>query len=128
MPVAILATDLAELAGPVGEDTRKTGVGEIAIVGMAAAIEATANGPAAIESIFGMSVHAEGVLRLKNSGRRELIASAPEKFGAEEKRFVDGAAQRLPAEGGVSGVKIGEKCGGIGGEFSGVVVAVSIRD
>src|SRR5207249_3183071 len=71
MAVAILSTDLAELAGPVGQDTRKAGVGETRVVGVAAAIKASADSPAAIETVFGVSVHAESVLCLKNFGGRE---------------------------------------------------------
>ena len=84
MPVAILATDLAELAGPVGQDTRKARVGEIAVVRVAAAVEASADGPAAIEAIFGVSIHAECVLCFENGGGRELVAGAPEKFRAKQ--------------------------------------------
>src|SRR5882724_5828517 len=128
MAVAILSTDLAELARPVGEDTRKAGVGEARVVGVAAAIEASADSPAAIEPVFGVSVHAESVLRLENVGGRELVACAPEEFGAEEERVVDGAAERLPAQRGIGGIEISQECGWIGGEFAGIVVAVSVGD
>ena len=84
MTVAILATDLAELARPVSQDTRKAAVSKVAIVGMAAAIEAAADGPATIQAIFGVSIHAKRVLRLKDSGGRELIVRAPEKLSPEE--------------------------------------------
>src|SRR4029077_459554 len=111
MAIAILSTDLAELARPVGQDTRKTSVGETRAVGVAAAIKASADSPAAIETVFGVSVHAESVLRLENVGGRELVACAPEEFGAEEERVVDGAAERLPAQRGIGGIKIGQECG-----------------
>src|SRR6266851_5179054 len=47
MSEAVLATDLAKLAGPVGKNSGKAGVGEIGVVGVAAAVEAAADGPAA---------------------------------------------------------------------------------
>src|SRR5258708_16746515 len=98
MPKAVLPADLAELAGPVGKDTGKAGIGQIGIGGAAAAVKASADRPATIDSIFGGGVHAEGMLGLENANGRNLIPAAPEKLGAEEEVFIDGAAQGSPAE------------------------------
>src|SRR5260370_3435184 len=109
MPKAVLPADLAELAGPVGKDTGKAGIGQISMGGAGAADEASGDGRAAIDSIFGGGEHAEGMLGLENADGRKLIAGAPEKLGAEEEIFIDGAAQGFPAECGVRAVEIGEE-------------------
>src|ERR1700736_1584545 len=116
MSEAILTTDLAEFAGPIGDDAGETGVGEASVARVPAAIEAASNCPAAIDAIFGEGIKAEGVLGVEQRGLEhgELIAGAPEEFGAEEEGVVDGAAKRLPAQGGVSAVKIGEEVGAKG--------------
>src|SRR2546426_8942762 len=98
MAIAILATDLAELAGPIGENTGKTSVRQVGICGAAAAIEATAESPAAVYAGFGIRIEAERMLGLGNIKGGELGSSAPEKFGAEEERKGDGAAGRPPTE------------------------------
>src|SRR5882724_11805541 len=74
MSVAILATDLAELAGPIGEDTGKTGVRQAGIRSAATAIEAAAKSPAAVDAVFGVGIEAECVLGLENVERRQLVA------------------------------------------------------
>src|SRR5260370_10601737 len=79
MPEAVLPTDLAELAGPIRKDTGKAGVGEIRIGGAAAAVEASADGPAAIDSIFGGGVHARGMRGLENCHARRPTAGHPQK-------------------------------------------------
>src|SRR4029453_15907260 len=128
MTVTILTADLAELAGPIREDTGKAGIRQGGVVGVTAAIEAATNGPAAVEAVFGVRVHAERLLRLERVGRGNLGGCAPEQFGAEEEGVVDGAAQWLPAERGVGSIEIGEKPGGIGSQLSRVVVAARVRD
>src|SRR4051812_26417637 len=52
MPVAVLPADLAKLAGPIGKYAGKAGVRQIGIGGVAAAVEASANSPAAVHPIF----------------------------------------------------------------------------
>src|SRR6266478_8350211 len=127
MAITILATDLAELARPVGQDTGKTGVRQAGIGGAAAAIEAAANGPAAIEAVFGIGIEAESMLGLEETtgGSGKLVAGAPEQFGAEEERMIDGTPERLPAERGIGGIEVGEKIFGIKrcSDSSGVVAA-----
>src|SRR5882762_2801849 len=83
MAEAVLAADLAELAGPVGEDSGKTGVRQICVGGMAAAVEAAADGPAAVGAVFGVGIEAEGMLGLEKGSGRKLVARAPEEFIAE---------------------------------------------
>src|ERR1700737_2836209 len=97
-PKAILTTNLAEFAGPIGDDAGETGIGEASVARVPAAIEAASNCPAAIDAIFGEGIKAEGVLGVEQRGLEhgELIAGAPEEFGAEEEGVVDGAAKRLP--------------------------------
>ena len=119
---AVLAADLAEFAGPVGEDGGKPGVGEGGIGGAAAAVEAPSQGPAAVEPVVERAVEAEGVLGLKECARQELVAVAPEKFIAPENGMIDGAAKRLPAKGGVGAVEIGEEAG------AELVVAAGVGD
>src|SRR5438445_126714 len=52
---------------------------------------------------------------------------APEKVGAGEERMVDGAAERLPTEGGVGGIKVGQEiCGIKGCADARVVVAAGV--
>src|SRR5216684_5996492 len=98
MPVAVLAADLAELAGPVRQDSGKTAICELGIGGASRAIEASAEGPAAIRAVFGGGIEAEGVLRLESFRGRQLVARAPEELVAEEERMIDGAAKRLPTQ------------------------------
>src|SRR5260370_28374975 len=65
MSEAVLTTDLAELAGPIGEDTGKAGIRQTGIGGVAAAVEASADGPAAIHAVFRGGLHAKSMLRLE---------------------------------------------------------------
>src|SRR6202165_2279890 len=111
MTEAVLPADLAKLAGPIREDTGKAGIRQTGIGGVAAAIEASADGPAAIYAVFRGGVHAKSMLRLKKSRARsrELVTRAPEQFGAEQEGIVDSAAQRLPAECRVSAIQIGQE-------------------
>src|SRR6266403_1079638 len=128
MAVTILATDLAELAGPIGENTGKTGVRQVGICGAAAAVEAAPDSPAAVDAIFRIGIEPESVLGLENVKRRKLVAGAPEQFRAEEERMVDGAAERLPTKGGVSGIEVGQEICRVKGSAAdaGSVVAASV--
>src|SRR5262249_27558122 len=129
MAKAVLAPDLAELAGPIGKNSGKAGVRQVRVVGMAAAVEAAANRPAAIHAVFAVGIEAECMLGLENVCRGELIASAPEKLAAQQKRVIDGAAKGLPAQSGVGAVEIGEEVRRIeSGANAGVVVATSVGD
>src|SRR6266850_4439367 len=83
MPEAVLAADLAELAGPVGEDSGKAGIRQICIRCVTAAVKAATDGPAAVGAVFGVGIETEGMLGLENSGGRNLVARAPEKLIAE---------------------------------------------
>ena len=111
MSEAVLTTDLTELAGPIRYDTGKTGIRQMGIGGMAAAVKAPAEGPAAIHAVFRGRVHTERVLGLKKirDGQSELIAGAPKQLCTEQEGIVDSAAQRLPAECRVSAIQIGQK-------------------
>src|SRR6266851_7549110 len=111
MSEAVLTTDLAELARPIRQDTGKAGIGQTGVGGVAAAVEASADGPAAIHAVFRGGVHAESMLRLETSwyGRSELVARAPEQLGTEQEGIVDGAAERPPADGRVSAIQIGQE-------------------
>src|SRR5882672_1522124 len=127
MPEAVLPADLAELAGPIGEDSGKAGVRQICVGGMAAAVKAAADGPAAVGAIFGVRIEAEGMLSLEKSGGRDLVARTPEKFIAEEEGVVDGPAQWLPTESGVGAVEIREETRRIESRAdAGIVVAASV--
>src|SRR5260370_2375260 len=117
MAITILATDVAELAGPIGENTGKTGVRQAGIRSAAAAIEAATKCPAAVDAVFGVGVKAESVLGLEDVGvgQGNLVAGAPKEFVAEEEGVVDGAAERLPTESGISGIKVGQEISRIKG-------------
>src|SRR2546426_12461850 len=68
MPEAVLAADLAELAGPVGEDSGKAGIRQICVAGMAAAVKAAADGPAAGWAGFGGGIGGQGMLGVGAGG------------------------------------------------------------
>src|SRR5467141_509088 len=111
MTEAVLPTDLTKCALPIRQDTGKAGIRQTGIGGVAAAVEASADGPAAIHAVFRIGVHAKSMLRLKKSRdrKRELVTRAPEELGAEQEGIVDSAAQRLPAECRVSAIQISQK-------------------
>src|SRR5262245_3570218 len=98
MPVAILPTDLAELARPVRQNTGKARVRQARVGRSPAAVKASPNRPAPVRAILRRRVQAKGVLCLENAGRRKLIPRAPEQLGTEQERMINGAAQRLPAK------------------------------
>src|SRR3989441_3961529 len=125
MAITVLATDLAELAGTIGENTGKAGVRQTGVGGAAAAIEAAAEGPAAVDAVFGIGIEAESVLGLENIKRRQLVAGAPEQFCAEEERMVDGAAERLPTKSGIRAVEIREEKGRIESCANGGIVVTA---
>src|SRR5262249_18369953 len=129
MSVTILRTDLAELTRPIGENTGKTGVRQIGVSGVAGAVEAAAERPAAIHAVLGGGIQPERMLGLKDIQRRKLVAIAPEQFCAEKEGVVNRAAERLPAKCCVSAVNIGGevfriKCGA----NSGIVVTAGVRN
>src|SRR5712691_167472 len=111
MSEAVLTTDLAELARPIRQDTGKAGIRQTGVGGVAAAVEASADGPTAIDAVFRGGVHAKSMLRLETSwyGGSELVARAPEQLGTEQEGIVDGAAERPPADGRVSAIQIGQE-------------------
>src|SRR6202049_1796279 len=108
MAEAILATDLAKLAGPISQDTGKAGIRQMGIGGVAATVETPADGPAAIHAVFRGGVHAKSMLRLEKSwhGGRKLVAGTPKQLGTEQEGIVDSAAERPPAEGRVSAIQV----------------------
>src|SRR5437870_302761 len=109
---AILSAHLAELGGPIGQQSGEPAVSQVGLARAVGAIVPRADGPAPVEAILTGSIEAEGPLRLGQQQRRgELIAMAPDQFGAREEVMVDGAAQRLPAQGGVEAVELGVKGG-----------------
>src|SRR5260370_29775720 len=95
---AVLPTDLAEFARPVGEQRREAGVGQIGLLGAPGAVKPPAHGPAAREAVLSGGKETKCALRLKQAERRELIALAPDQFAARQEGMGDGAAQRLPAK------------------------------
>src|SRR6266446_4503093 len=80
MTEAVLPADLAKLARPISEDTGKAGIRQTGIGGVAAAVEASADGPAAIYTVFRGGVHAKSMFGLKKirDRSRELVTRAPE--------------------------------------------------
>src|SRR6266436_2485073 len=127
MPEAVLSADLAELAGPVGEDSGKTGVRQICICCVAAAVKAAADGPAAVGAVFGVGIEAEGMRGLEKGGGRNLVARAPEEFIAEQEGVINGATQGFPTECGIGAIEIGEETGRIeSAADAGTVMAAGI--
>src|SRR2546425_1115218 len=108
---AILPAHLAELGGPIGQQSGEPAVIQAGLARAVGAIVARANSPAPVEAILTGSIEAEGPLRLGQQRRGELIAMAPDQFGAGEEVMVDGAAQRLPAQGGVEAIELSVKGG-----------------
>src|ERR1700694_3640469 len=106
MTEAVLPADLAKLAGPISEDTGKAGIRQMGIGGVAAAVESSADGPAAIYAVFGVGIQAKSMLCLEKSWHcwRKLVARAPEQLGTEHEGIVDSAAERPPADGRVSAI------------------------
>src|SRR2546427_11522587 len=94
MAIAILATDLAELAGPIGENTGKTSVRQVGICGAAAAIEATAESPAAGDGEFRVRIKGERMLGVENIKGREAVSGAARQFRAGQGRKGEGGAGR----------------------------------
>src|SRR6266850_2368851 len=126
-PEAVLTADLAELAGPVGEDSGKAGIRQICIRCVTAAVKAAADGPAAVGAVFGVGIETEGMLGLEKGGGRNLVARAPEKFIAEQEGVINGATQGFPTKCGVDAIEIGEKSRRIeSGADAGIVMAASV--
>src|ERR1700758_2398803 len=109
MSIAVLPAYLAKLAGPIGYDTGKAGVGQIGISGAAAAIESAAYSPATVHAVLQRRVQAEGVLRLENIKWGQLVSSAPEKLGPDQQVFINRAAQGFPAQREIRAIQIGQK-------------------
>src|SRR5260370_41643376 len=80
MAVTILATDLAELAGPICENTGKTSVRQAGVGGAAAAIEAAAQCPAAVGALLGGGIEAESGAGVGKIKRGKPAAGASEKL------------------------------------------------
>src|SRR2546427_12486836 len=76
MPEAVLAADLAELAGPVGEDSGKAGIRQICVGGVTAAVKAAADGPAAVGAGFRGGIESGGQGSVCNSGGGDAAAHA----------------------------------------------------
>src|SRR5947208_16197389 len=100
MPEAVLPADLAKLARPICQDTGNAGVRQTSVGGVAAAVEPSADGPAAIYAVFRRGVHAKGMFCLEKTreSRRKLVGRAPDQLGTEQKGVVDSAERRFQAE------------------------------
>src|SRR5258706_3159225 len=98
MAITILATDLAELARPIGENTGKTSVRQAGVGGAAAAIEAAAESPPAVDAGLSIGIKTQGGLGLEDVKRRELVPGAPEEIvaggGGGVKSAAGGGSQR----------------------------------
>src|SRR5215475_2901119 len=108
---AVLGANLAELARPVGQDSRKAGIGQPRISGVATSVKAATHSPATVQTIVDGGIQAEGALCLKIIGGGELITRAPDQLASEENGVVDGAAQGFPAERGVRAIERGQEVG-----------------
>src|SRR5882724_11751059 len=111
VPITVLRTDLTKLARPIGENTGKAAVRQVGVRGVAGAVKTSPDGPAPVHAVIRRGIQAERMLRLERVQRRELIAVAPEEFGAEEQRIVNGTAERLPAKRCGGSVKAGDEGG-----------------
>ena len=124
MREAILAPQLAELAGPIsqrGSNSLVSKIGESAAVGI---VETGASEPTPAELVIRGSVEPKGALL-----SRKLLPLAPYEFAASDERMVNGSAQWLPAQGCVNSVELRNKVTeGDAVQQSRVVVATGIRE
>src|SRR6266498_1556432 len=105
---AVLGANLAELARPVGQDSRKAGIGQPCISGAATAVKAATHGPTAVHTIVDGAIQSEGGLWLQTIEGRERMARGQNQLVSEENGVVGGAAHGLPAERGVRTVERGQ--------------------
>src|SRR5947207_2557971 len=113
---SVLAPELYELAGPIGQHQRATFVGQGGIGGAVGIIKASTKEPAAGELVICRSIEAECALESKRRVRRTgegqtdqhggLVLLPPDELAARYKRTINSALQRLPAPGRVYAVKI----------------------
>src|SRR2546423_12933975 len=89
----ILAAHLAELARPVCENRRAARIAQQRVVGAIGSVEADARKPSPRELVIRRDVEARGVLQPV-----QLLATAPDDFGARDERVVDRTLQRTPSE------------------------------
>src|SRR5260370_41755183 len=101
MAITILAADLAKFTGPIGENTGKTGVRQAGICGAAAAIEASADSPAAGAAVVGERIKAASIAGVGNGLRGELVAGAAGEIVSGKKGIGKGAGQGVPTEHGL---------------------------
>src|SRR5262245_53028279 len=81
---AVLRANLAELARPVGQESRKAGIGQPRVSGVATAVKAATHCPTAVQTIVDGGIQAEGALCLKTIDGAELITRAPDQLAPEE--------------------------------------------
>src|SRR5262245_5773067 len=97
----ILPADLAELAGPVGQQQRMAAVAQRCILSAFRPAVARACKPSPRELVVTRYVVAERVLTASG-----LLAAAPQHLGAAEERVVNRALQRPPANGGINAPQV----------------------
>src|SRR6476619_2481268 len=95
-PVAQLAAELRELAGPESEHGGLAAVGEVVEVGVVGDLVAAAGEPALGELPLAGDEPAE-----RRGIRARLLAAAADRLGPRGERAVGGGLQRLPAQCGV---------------------------
>src|SRR5581483_246520 len=105
----VLATDLAEFAGPVGQSGCKSLVGESGQPAPVRPVKTRAGKPAPRKLVVSGSVKPERTLF-----RRELLSLAPYEFAASHERMIDGTPQRLPSQGRVNAVELSDEVSGRG--------------
>src|SRR5437879_12475704 len=96
MAITIVATNLAKLAGPIGENTGKTSVRQAGVGGAAAAVETATDSPAAIDAIFGIGIEAERVMGLKRVSGKRWVGAVQDRAMLERERGYMGWARREP--------------------------------
>src|SRR5579884_2817257 len=100
----ILAANLAELAGPIGQGGGEAFVGQIGEAAAIRIVKAAAAEPPPAKLIITRRVEAEGTLF---GGK--LMALAPYELASSDERVINGAAQRFPAQGCVNAVELRHK-------------------
>src|SRR5437667_12699973 len=102
--MAILAPHLTELARPIRQNERLTGVEQGGVVRSVGSIVARPGKPSARELVIARDVVPHRFLLTS-----ELVAAAPNHFGPTDEGMIDGPLHRPPSKRGVDSVQLRRK-------------------
>src|SRR5215468_6448509 len=110
---SVLAANLCEFAGPVGQNQRATFVRQSSIGGAVGIVVPAAKEPATGKLIIGGTIKPKSPLEPRSRWRRareayhaRLVLLPPDEFATRDKGTINGALQRFPPVCGVYSVKI----------------------